>query len=168
MPLLIHGSGGGGGGTWDKVKDKPDILNCMRMYGGTNLDSKATTIDVKAQYPTISIPTDTAHTTVFSKRISDLPYGKYSVMIRMKISNKSSSADVLQIISGDTTVLTTFYLKPNAFDTANEYQTFGFIIDHKQDDFQVSLNINTALTGVTLNIDYMSISPAFTSISAIA
>ena len=37
MPIVFHGTGGGGGGTWSKVKEKPDWTNCIVMYGGTTL-----------------------------------------------------------------------------------------------------------------------------------
>lgn len=168
MPLLIHGSGGGGGGgTWDKVKDKPDILNCMRMYGGTNLDSKGTTTDANAQYKIISLSTATANTVGFEKVLTDLPKGKYSIMIRMKISSKSSSNNIIKVQCGDTNNLTTFYIKPNMFQKANQYQTFGFTVDHTTGSFTSKLTVNTGLAGTTLGIDYLSISPTFTAISAV-
>ena len=158
MPNLIHGSGGGGS----------DLLNSMRMYGGTALDSKGTTADTAAQYNTIALSTTTVNTVGFNKVLTDLPKGKYSVMIRLKISANSSSGNILQIECGDTTALKTFYIKPNRFSAANKYQTFGFTVDLTTTSFTTKLTVGTALSGVTANIDYIAIAPAFTAITSIA
>ena len=167
MPNLIHGAGGGGGGTWDKVKEKPDILNCMRMYGGTNLDSKGTTSDSDAQYKAIALSTATADASGFSKVLTDLPKGKYSVMIRMKMSVITSSVNILKIQCGDTSALKTFYVRPNMFTAANTYQTFGFTVDHTTSSFTANLTIGTALASATVTIDYLAIAPVFTAISSV-
>ena len=159
MPSLIHGSGGGGG---------DDLMNCMRMYGGTALDSKGTTSDSNAQYPVISLSTATANTSGFSKALTDLPKGKYSVMIRMKISANSSTGNIIKIQCGDTSSLKTFYIKPSMFTSANTYKTFGFTVDNTSGSFTAALSIGTALSGVTLSIDYLSIAPTFTAISSVA
>ena len=168
MPNLIHGSGGGGGGTWDKVKEKPDLLNCMRMYGGAALSSDGITSDTNAQYDTISLSTATAGTSGFSKVLTDLPKGKYSVMVRMKISANTNTGKIIKIECGDTSSLNTFYVKPSMFTTTDTYQTFGFTVEHTTTSFTAALSVGTALSGVTVNIDYLAIAPTFTAISSVA
>lgn len=158
MPIIFHGTGGGGGG----------LMNCMRMYGGTALDSKGTTFDSNAQYPVISLSTATANASGFSKALTDLPKGKYSVMIRMKISTNSSTGNIIKIQCGDTSSLKTFYVKPSMFTSANTYQTFGFTVDNTSGSFTAALSIGTALSGVTLSIDYLLIAPTFTAITSVA
>ena len=153
---------------WSEITGKPDLLKCMRMYGGTALDSKGTTADSAAQYNTIALSTATANASGFSKVLTDLPKGKYSVMIRMKISANSSSGNIIKVQAGDTNALKTFYVRPNMFTAANTYQTFGFTVDHTTTSFTAKLLIGTALSGVTVNIDYLSIAPAFTAISSVA
>lgn len=153
---------------WNSISGRPDLLNCMRMYGGAALDSKGTTADSSAQYNTISISTATVNTVAFNKVLTDLPKGKYSVMIRLKISANSSSGNILKMECGDTSALKTFYIKPNMFTAANKYQTFGFTIDLTTTSFTSKLSIGTALSGVTANIDYIAIAPAFTAITSIA
>lgn len=167
MPTIFHETGGGSG-AWDKMKNKPDLLNCMRMYGGTALDSKGTTADTAAQYNTIALSTTTVNTVGFNKVLTDLPKGKYSVMIRLKISANSSSGNILKVECGDTSALKTFYIKPNMFSAANKYQTFGFTVDLTTPSFTTKLSVGTALSGVTVNIDYIAIAPAFTAITSIA
>lgn len=157
MPTLIHGSGGGGSSKFG-----------MRIYGGTKLDSKGTTSDSSAEYNTIALSTATANASGFSKVLTDLPKGKYSVMVRMKISANSSSGNIIKVQAGDTNALKTFYVRPNMFTAANTYQTFGFTVDHTTTSFTAKLLIGTALSGVTVNIDYLSIAPAFTAISSVA
>lgn len=154
--------------SYSSITGKPDLLNCMRMYGGTSLDSKGTTADSAAQYNTIALSTATANASGFSKALTDLPKGKYSVMIRMKISANSSSGNIIKVQAGDTNALKTFYVRPNMFTAANTYQTFGFTVDHTTTSFTAKLLIGTALSGVTVNIDYLSIAPAFTAISSVA
>lgn len=157
MPNLIHGSGGGGSSKFG-----------MRIYGGTKLNSKGTTSDSNAEYNTIALSTATAGTSGFSKVLTDLPKGKYSVMIRMKISANTSTGNIIKIECGDTSTLSTFYVKPSMFTAADTYQTFGFTIEHTTTSFTVSLSVGTALSGVTVNIDYLAIAPTFTAISSIA
>jgi len=101
MPIVFHGTGGGGGGTWDKVKEKPDWTNCTAMIGGTALSSSATITDSAAQYKVISKSTGSTGE-IFSKSVT-LPKGLYSVMIRMKISAITSTASIfkLTIVDGD-------------------------------------------------------------------
>ena len=154
--------------TWGSISGKPDLLNCMRMYGGTALDSKGTTADTAAQYNTIVLSTTTVNTVGFNKVLTDLPKGKYSVMIRLKISANSSSGNILKMECGDTSALKTFYIKPNMFSAANKYQTFGFTVDLTTTSFTTKLSVGTALSGVTANIDYIAIAPAFTAITSIA
>lgn len=154
--------------TWGSISGKPDLLNCMRMYGGTALDSKGTTADTAAQYNTIALSTTTVNTVGFNKVLTDLPKGKYSVMIRLKISANSSSGNILKVECGDTSALKTFYIKPNMFSAANKYQTFGFTVDLTTPSFTTKLSVGTALSGVTVNIDYIAIAPAFTAITSIA
>ena len=156
MPTLIHGSGGGGSSKFG-----------IRIYGGTKLDSKGTTADSAAQYNTIALSTATANASGFSKVLTDLPKGKYSVMIRMKISANSSSGNIIKIQAGDTNSLSTFYVRPNMFNATNTYQTFGFTVEHTTTSFTAKLLIGTALSGVTVNIDYLSIAPTFTAISSV-
>ncbi len=153
---------------WGSISGKPDLLNCMRMYGGTALDSKGTTADTAAQYNTIALSTTTVNAIGFNKVLTDLPKGKYSVMIRLKISANSSSGNILKIECGDTSALKTFHIKPNMFNAANKYQTFGFTVDLTTTSFTTKLSVGTALSGVTANIDYIAIAPAFTAITSIA
>ena len=154
--------------SYSYITDKPDMLNCLRMYGGTALDSKGTTSDSNAQYKAIAISTATAGTSGFSKALTDLPKGKYSVMIRMKITANSSSGNIIKVQAGDTNALKTFYVRPNMFTATGTYQTFGFTVDHNTTSFTANLSIGTALSGVTLTIDYLAIAPAFTAISSVA
>lgn len=153
---------------WTSITSRPDILNCMRMYGGTALDSKGTASDSNAQYKVISLSTATANASGFSKALTDLPKGKYSVMIRMKMSAISSSSNIIKIQCGDTSALKTFYVKPNMFTSANVYQTFGFTVEHTTTSFTAKLLIGTALASQTVTIDYLAIAPVFTSISSVA
>lgn len=145
-----------------------ELLNCMRMYGGTELDSKGTTADSNAQYNTIALSTATANASAFSKVLTDLPKGKYSVMIRMKMSAITSTANIIKIQCGDTSALKTFYVRPNMFTTANVYQTFGFTVEHTTTSFTANLTIGTALAGATVTVDYLAIAPTFTAISSVA
>lgn len=154
--------------TYASITNKPDILNCLRMYGGTALDSKGTTSDSNAQYAAIALSTATANTSGFSKALTDLPKGKYSVMIRMKMSAITSTANVIKIQCGGTSALKTFYVKPNMFTTANVYQTFGFTVEHTTTSFTANLSIGTALSGSTVTIDYLAIAPIFTAISSVS
>lgn len=167
-PAAIGAAASSHSHAWSSVTSKPDIMNCMRMYGGTALDSKATTTDDKAQYKAIAISTATASTSAFSKVLTDLPKGKYSVMIRMKISAISSSGNIIKVQCGDTSALKTFYVKPNMFTSANTYQTFGFTVDHTTTSFTANLSIGTALASQTVTIDYIAIAPTFTAISSVA
>lgn len=153
---------------WDSISEKPDLLKCMRMYGGTALDADGTTVDTAAQYNTISLSTATANTVAFSRVLNDLPKGKYSVMIRLKISANSSNGNILKMECGDLSAPKTFYIKPNMFTAANKYQTFGFTVDLTTTLFTFKLSVGTALSGVTANIDYIAIAPAFTAITSIA
>ena len=164
----ISASGFYGNLSYSYITDKPDMLNCLRMYGGTALDSKGTTSDSNAQYKAIVISTATAGTSGFSKVLTDLPKGKYSVMIRMKITANSSSGNIIKVQAGDTNALKTFYVRPNMFTATGTYQTFGFTVDHNTTSFTANLSIGTALSGVTLTIDYLAIAPAFTAISSVA
>lgn len=167
-PAAIGASASNHSHAWSAITSKPDIMNCLRMYGGTALDSKATTTDDKAQYKAIAISTATASTSAFSKVLTDLPKGKYSVMIRMKISAISSSGNIIKVQCGDTSALKTFYVKPNMFTSANTYQTFGFTVDLTTTSFTANLSIGSALSGQTLTIDYIAIAPTFTAITSVA
>lgn len=167
MPTIFHETGGGSS-AWDKLKNKPDLLNCMRMYGGLSLDPNATTTDTSAQYNTIALSTTTADTVAFSKVLTDLPKSRYSVMIRLKISANTDKNNILKIECGDTEGLKTYYIKPSMFTSADVFQSFGFTVDHNSNSFTVKLSVGTALDGVTVNIDYLAISPTFTAITSVA
>lgn len=156
-------------GSWSGLTGKPDLLNCMRMYGGTALDSKGTTAaDTASQYDTITLSTATAATVGFNKVLTDLPKGKYSIMIRLKISNNTNTGNILKVECGDTAALKTFYIKPTMFNAKNTYQTFGFTVDHNTTSLTAKLSVGTALASVTANIDYVAIAPTFTAITSVA
>ena len=142
--------------------ESPDIFACMHLYGGTALDPKGTTKDEKAQYDVISLST-AAKSTVFSKNLTDLPKGMYSVMLRMKISQITSGANVFKVSCGEKN----FYIKPKMFQAANTYQTLGFTVENVSGTTQVSLAVDTVLAGQTAAVDYPMIAPAFTAISSV-
>lgn len=154
-------------GNWGGLSDKPDMLNCMRMYGGTKLDATATTADTNAQYPIISKSTGTA-ATLFTKELSDLPKGSYSVMVRMKVSAISSTANVFKLEVKDGTAINTRYIKPSMFSVANGYTTIGFVVEHSNTSLTVTLSIDTALASQTVGVDYLLIAPAMNGLASVA
>lgn len=166
MPIVFHGTGGGGGGTWSKVKEKPDWTNCIVMYGGTTLSSSATTTDSAAQYKVISRSTGSTGD-IFTKSVT-LPKGLYSVMIRMKVSTISSSSNVFKLTIVDGSTTTTKYIKPNMFKTANGYTTLGTAVENTSGTLRVTLSIYSALSNQTVCIDYLAITPAMVGVTSIA
>lgn len=166
MPIVFHGTGGGGGGTWDKVKEKPDWTNCTAMIGGTALSSSATTTDSAAQYKVISKSTGSTGD-IFSKSVT-LPKGLYSVMVRMKISTISSSSNVFKLTIVDGSTTTTKYIKPNMFKTANGYTTLGTAVENTSGTLRVTLSIYSALSNQTVCVDYLAITPAMVGVTSIA
>lgn len=166
MPIVFHGTGGGGGGTWSKVKEKPDWTNCTVMYGGTALSSSATTTDSAAQYKVISRSTGSTGD-IFTKSAT-LPKGLYSVMIRMKVSTISSSSNVfkLTIIDGSTT--TTKYIKPNMFKAEDSYTTLGTAVENTSGTLKITLSVYSALSNQTVCVDYLAIAPTMVGVTSIA
>jgi len=166
MPIVFHGTGGGGGGTWDKVKEKPDWTNCTAMIGGTALSSSATITDSAAQYKVISKSTGSTGE-IFSKSVT-LPKGLYSVMIRMKISAITSTASIFKLTIVDGSTTTTKYIKPSMFKTANGYTTLGTAVENTSGTLKVTLSISTALASQTACVDYLAITPAMVGVASIA
>lgn len=166
MPIIFHGTGGGGGGTWDKVKEKPDWTNCTAMIGGTALSSSATTTDSAAQYKVISKSTGSTGD-IFTKSVT-LPKGLYSVMIRMKVSTISSSSNVFKLTIVDGSTTTTKYIKPSMFKTANGYTTLGTAVENTSGTLRVTLSIYSALSNQTVCVDYLAITPAMVGVTSIA
>lgn len=168
MSSYFHATGGGSSDVkWAEIAGKPSIFNCMRIYGGTELDAAATTSDANAQYPIISKSTASTGA-LFTKTITDLPKGNYSVMVRMKISAVTSSANVFKITVTDGTVVTTKYIRPNMLSAANSYATLGFTVEHNSSSISIAMSVNSALSGATVGIDYLTIAPAFTAVAAIS
>lgn len=168
MSNIILGVGGGSSeSSWNEIIDKPEIFDAMRIYGGINLDAAGTTSDANAQYPIISKSTASTGA-LFTKTITDLPKGNYSVMVRMKISAVTSSANVFKITVTDGTVVTTKYVRPNMLSAANSYATLGFTVEHNSSSISIAMSVNSALSGATVGIDYLAIAPAFTAVAAIS
>lgn len=166
MPIVFHGTGGGGGGTWSKVKEKPDWTNCTVMYGGTALSSSATTTDSAAQYKVISRSTGSTGD-IFTKSAT-LPKGLYSVMIRMKVSTISSSSNVFKLTIVDGSTTTTKYIRPSMFKTANSYTTLGTAVENTSGTLRVTLSIYNTLSNQTVCVDYLAITPAMVGVTSIA
>lgn len=166
MPIVFHGTGGGGGGTWSKVKEKPDWTNCTVMYGGTALSSSATTTDSAAQYKVISRSTGSTGD-IFTKSVT-LPKGLYSVMIRMKVSTISSSSNVFKLTIVDGSTTTTKYIRPSMFKTANGYTTLGTAVENTSGTLRVTLSIYNTLSNQTVCVDYLAITPAMVGVTSIA
>lgn len=166
MPIVFHGTGGGGGGTWSKVKEKPDWTNCTVMYGGTALSSSATTTDSAAQYKVISRSTGSTGD-IFTKSAT-LPKGLYSVMIRMKVSTISSSSNVFKLTIVDGSTTTTKYIRPSMFKTANGYTTLGTAVENTSGTLKITLNVYSALSNQTVCVDYLAIAPTMVGVTSIA
>lgn len=166
MPIVFHGTGGGGGGTWSQVKEKPDWVNTMIMYGGTSLSSAGTTTDSASQYKVIS--KSTASTAdIFSKSVT-LPKGLYSVMVRMKVSAITSTSNIFKLTIVDGSTTTTKYIKPSMFKAANAYMTLGTAVENTSGTLTITLSISTALASQTACVDYLAIAPAMVGVTSIA
>lgn len=166
MPIVFHGTGGGGGGTWSKVKEKPDWTNCTVMYGGTTLSSSATVTDSAAQYKVISRSTGSTGD-IFTKSVT-LPKGLYSVMIRMKVSTISSSSNVFKLTIIDGSITTTKYIKPNMFKAEDSYTTLGTAVENTSGTLKITLNVYSALSNQTVCVDYLAIAPTMVGVTSIA
>ena len=168
MPIQVRGSfslgessSGGGGAV---------------LYGGTDLSSSATTEDEYSLFPNIRKTTSTSETNLFTLNVPEIDVGTYSIMIRLKTSVLFSSniikiTTVSQAIQDETNSKTqTNYITGSMLKEINKFDTLGYVfnIDTKSPStLQIKADLLT-VSGVTVSIDYVSISPTFTTISAIA
>lgn len=145
---------------------RPDILNGMTMLGGNALSKEEGKVtDTAAQYEVIE--KSLAETgEIFLTDIS-LPKGLYSVMVRMKVSDITSTENILklEILDGENT--TVKYIKPSMFRKANTFMTVGCAVENTSGTLKIALRVDKALIGKTAGVDYLALSPAMVGITSI-
>ena len=161
----VIGSAGGGGGS----------AGGITRYG-TDLNSLANGSDSYAQYDgnVISAAISNQGYKFFETTFEDLTLGKYSVIMRAKVTNNSSAEQCLQInvrendASG--TVLATRNVSLNMFAESDKYDTLGFTFNFnsaKDTKLYIVGKMVGTTSGVNMSLDYISLMPAFTSMSEI-
>ena len=144
------------------------------FIGGTKLSSEATTVDNNAQFKIISKSNNSSSDTdLFKVNIKKLEIGTYSIMLRMKLSNVTGTNPVLNIKvftdNASGTLLAEQNIYPKHFE-ANKFRTVGFNVNFdtkKNTVMHVECKAPSNSESNTIGIDYILVSPSFTSLSSV-
>lgn len=156
--IIGKGAGGEGG-----------IVTTAEDLGGTGSVTGA--VSGKSVQVTSSTSATVALATI---EIEDLQYGKYSVMLRVFLSDKTSTANLIRIrtfhVVGTTDVaLNTAYIKPSD-GTATAWNNFGLVTEFNGSGGgqspKLKIVIDTIANPVAqvIHLDYVRVSPAYTAV----
>lgn len=141
-------------------------------YGGNELSSDANIEDDKAQYPVIQKTLSNEVQELFHMT-RKLPQGIYAIMLRAKVSDNTPTESIISIkakTNNDSgTLIKEVQIKPNMFIENNKFQTVGFLLDfdvNKNDELFISASLLAGTSAVTVSIDYILLSPAYTAVSS--
>lgn len=145
-------------------------------FSGEELSPEAITEDPAAEYKVIQ-KSSSAASDLFTV-LSDTAFGTYSCIVRAKVDQNSSSEELIEItvsyVNGEErTVLKTVTIKAANFNTANTYQTLGFVFEFSGTQaegrqLEISAKLKQTSSPVQVSIDYMLIeraAPAIYSLS---
>lgn len=141
----------------------PTGSNSDFMAGGEDIGGSTT--DNTAEYPVINITTNGTAQTVCSTS-ANLPFGYYSIIIRMKLSSITTSGSIATVkTSYNGTQLSSIDIPNSIFTKANTWECVAFGVDFSgtnKDDKTLDVTISTASTssGTTISIDYIRILPS--------
>ena len=170
MPILVKGS--------LKLGSSGDGGCVTSVYGGTDLSSEATITDDYSLFPIIrKTNSSSSETNLFTLNIPEIDVGTWSVMIRLRLTNVTNANNVIKLtvnsaaISDEASTKQSIYnIKPTMLTTANEFETVGFVFNmttKSPSTLQIVASLPTNSVSNTVSVDYVLISPTFTTISAI-
>lgn len=118
----------------------------------------------------------TTNTNIATICVSDVKFGKYSVMVRLKSSKITGTDPLIKIesfyfVDGSTDVkLSTTQLIPTMFESAEDYQTFGFVTNfkgvyNKDMKLKVVITLLPQTSPATVSFDMMISNYAYTALS---
>jgi len=160
----INGKGGGGGAG--------GITITAADLGIANYSSVKSTSGKVYSYLTTA---NTAANNIIVATFEELQYGTYSVMLRLALAIKTSTANLIKVetyhVDGSTeTLLNTAYIKPSDFPDANTYEVFGFVTKFRgssgngNPSLRVKISIVANSTGNNLYFDYVMVAPTYASV----
>lgn len=137
-------------------------------YGGEDLSAEATVEDGAAQFTVLQKTSSTAQdTNLFSKPITGLRKGLYSLLIRLKASAVTDGNGLVKIqVSEGGSVIETRTITAKMFESANKYQIFGMNVD-LSDSATITATLLKNSANITVSIDYIMLQPAQTAITSL-
>lgn len=162
------------GGSWIEIKTNG---SSNILLGGTDLSPEATVEDTTAEFSIIQATTDSAKT-LFDIYLSDLRLGKYSISIRMKTSNGTSTSNIMTIstyYSDGASInnpIKTISISPKKVGKSNSYQVLGFSLDFNGQNIpgkkiRIKADVLNVSPSVTISIDYMQIATTFVGLESL-
>ena len=160
---------------WDNIKalqQGPDISDLAfgkfalidnATEGCTSVGTLSTDL-MASNGKAYSVTTTTTARNVFSANFSDIKFGKYSLCIRVRVSNNTSSSAILNmnIFNGSTSILSKNILGTN-FDSNTKYcyicTTFNYEGSSSTAKQPLTFSLySTSVSGITVYFDYAYIS----------
>ena len=112
-----------------------------------------------------------SYTEIFeTSSISNIMYGKYSMIIRLKTSTLSSDSIMkINIMGENGTIIYSTEIKGSWFNEVDTYEIFGITFEIKEQNhknLRIIIYSGNAI-GVNIDFDYIMINNVFTSIGSI-
>ncbi|WP_343209459.1 hypothetical protein [Anaerolentibacter hominis] len=172
MPVTVSGGENPGGDSGNSGGNSGSGSGLL--LGGSRLSESAVYTDVSANYPTIHHTYSDQAAELFSVSLPSLLFGRYAVLLRLKLSGNTLAQTAFTVqTSAGSTPLSQAAVSFSDIPAAGDYVTIGFVSDYKgssqsENPFGIKLTAagGSALSDITLDIDYLLVNYAYTAVTA--
>lgn len=154
------------------------LISAIETGGGFGFiaggeDIGGSTVDNTAEYPVVTATLNGSATEMCTTSV-DVPFGCYSVIVRIKVSKTGTSGNVATMkASYNGSTLTTVDIPHSLFTEANKWECVAFGVDFfgvNQENKELVVTVSTsssASSGTVVSVDYIRIIPSGTALGGV-